>query len=217
MAGRGVAALGEGEWGVAFISFGAFLAVTFGFFAFCVWVANSLYAAGWLRMQSSGNARRSKQRNARAAARSGLLGRGPAWLAIMFKDWRIIPRDLRNFAQMLAPLAILPVVFFNLLNGGRSGRNPVESISNFGNGVDGTGVLVSAGVLTVTLFVFGRIAETAISMESKSWWLMKAAPISPGEVLWGKFLSAAVPYAVVSTLMMAIAGVWKGFSILWLL
>ena len=67
MAGRGLAALGYGNWGVAFISFGAFLGIALGFFVFCVWVANSLYAAGWLRMQSSGNARRSKQRNIRAA------------------------------------------------------------------------------------------------------------------------------------------------------
>jgi ABC-2 type transport system permease protein len=215
MAGRGLAALGYGDWGVAFLSFGAFLGVVFLVFAFCVWVANSLYAAGWLRMQSSGNARRSKQRNVRAAARSGLLGRGPAWLAIMFKDWRTIPRDLRNFAQMLAPLVLLPVIFFNLLNGGRGGRNPLQEISRFGGGVDGTGVLVAGGVLMATLFVFGRISETAISMESKSWWLLKAAPISAGEVLWGKFMSAAVPYVVVSSLLMLIAEVWKGFNLVW--
>lgn len=219
MAGKGLAALGSGDWGAALASFGVYVLIMFGFFVFCVWVANSLYAAGWLRMQSSGNARRSKQRNARAASRSGLLGRGPAWLAIMFKDWRVLPRDLRNFAQMLAPLAILPVIFFNLLSGGRgrSGRNPFEAISQFGNGVDGTGVLVAGGVLMATLFVFGRVAETAISMEAKSWWLLKAAPISPGELLWGKFLSAAVPFVLVSTLFMVIATVWKGFHLFWAL
>ena len=32
----------------------------------------------------------------------------------------MIPRDLRNFAQILAPLVMLPVVYFNLLGG--SGR-----------------------------------------------------------------------------------------------
>jgi ABC-2 type transport system permease protein len=217
MAGRGLAALGYGDWGVAFISFGAFLGLAVGFFVFCVWVANSLYAAGWLRMQSSGNARRSRQRNIRAAERSGLLGHGPAWLAITFKDWRVIPRDLRNFAQMLAPLAILPVIFFNILNGGRRGRNPFQEITSFGHGVDGTGVLIAVGVLMATLFVFGRLSETAISMESKSWWLLKAAPISPGDVLLGKFLAAAVPYVVVSTVLMGIAGVWKGFNPFWLL
>ena len=148
MAGRGLGALGSGDWGVAIVSFGAFLGISFGFFALCVWLANSLYMAGWLRMQSSGNARRSRMRNERAAAHSGLLGRGPAWLAVVFKDWRVIPRDLRNFAQMLAPLVFLPVIFFNLLNNtGRRGENPLQGINRAAGGIDTTGVLICAGTL----------------------------------------------------------------------
>jgi ABC-2 type transport system permease protein len=218
IAGRALGALGTGNWGGAIVPFGAYLVLTVGIFALSVWVANSLYAAGWLRMQSSGSAHRSRQRNERAASRSGLLGRGPAWLAITFKDWRVIPRDLRNFAQMLAPLVILPIVFFNMLNsGGRRGENPFRDVTNFGHGVDGTGVLASIVILTATLLVFGRIAETAVSMEAKSWWLMKAAPISPGEVLWGKFVSAAVPFVLVSTVLLAIATWWKQFNLGWVL
>jgi ABC-2 type transport system permease protein len=218
LAGRALGALGTGDWGGAILPFGTFLAFTLGFFVLCVWAANSLYATGWLRMQSSGSAHRSKQRNARAAARSGLLGRGPASLAITFKDWRVIPRDLRNFAQMLAPLVILPIVFFNMLNAEtRRGESPFRDAANFGHGVDGTGVLASAVILIATLLVFGRIAETAVSMEAKSWWLIKAAPISARDVLWGKFLSAAVPYVLVSTVLMVIATVWKHFSLGWAL
>jgi len=93
----------------------------------------------------------------------------------------------------------------------------LQEVTNFGHGVDGTGVLASVVILTATLLVFGRIAETAVSMEAKSWWLMKAAPISAGEVLLGKFVSAAVPFALVSTLLMAIATWWKHFNLGWVL
>ena len=217
MAGRGLASAGMGDLGMLFVSFGGFLLLTVGTFVVCVWLADSLYAAGWVRMHGSGSAKRGKERSAKAAARSGWLGRAPAWLAIALKDWRVIPRDLRNFAQILAPLALLPFVFFSIVAGdggrrGRPGRNPFE---NFDFSQGAIGVFVAAGVLVAVLFVFGRIAETSISMEGKSWWLTKAAPITPWEVLFGKFMAAAVPYAVVSLLFMAVAAIWRGFDPVW--
>ena len=55
------------------------------------------------------------------------------------------------------------------------------------------GVFVAAGVLVALLFVFARLAETGISMEGKSWWLTKAAPLSPAELLFGKFMACGDP------------------------
>jgi ABC-2 type transport system permease protein len=219
MAGRGLASAGLGDLGMTVVSFGGFFVVTVGFFVGCVWVADRLYASGWVRMQSSGSAKRGKERSARAAARAGWLGRAPAWLAIALKDWRVIPRDLRNFAQILAPLALLPFVFFSIVageDGGRRrpGRNPFDS---FDVSQGAVGVFVAAGILVAVLFVFGRIAETSISMEGKSWWLTKAAPLSPWEVLVGKLMAAAIPYAMVSLVFMVAAGVWRGFDLVWFL
>lgn len=217
MAGRGLASAGYGDWPMLAVSFGGFLFITVGIFVGCVWVADRLYASGWVRMQSSGSAKRGKERSARAAARSGWLGSAPAWFAIALKDWRVIPRDLRNFAQMLAPLALLPFVFLSIVTGGggrpgRPGRNP------FGDVTEGTlGVFVAAGVLVAVLFVFGRMAETSISMEGKSWWLTKAAPMSPWEVLFGKLVAAAVPYVIVSVLFMIAADIWRHFDFVWFL
>ena len=127
MAGRGLASAGLGDLGMAAVAFGGFLFITVGFFAFCVWVADNLYASGWVRMQSSGSAKRGKERSARAAANAGWLGRAPSWFAIALKDWRVIPRDLRNFAQMLAPLALLPFVFFSIVTGGGRSRRGIEA------------------------------------------------------------------------------------------
>ncbi|HST06088.1 MAG TPA: hypothetical protein VLQ48_15330 [Chloroflexia bacterium] len=225
MAGRGLASAAYGDWPLLLVSYGGYLVFTLGFFVFSVWLADRLYAAGWVRMQSSGSSKRGRARSAKAAARSGWLGRAPAWFAIVLKDWRVLPRDLRNFAQMLAPLALLPFAFFSIVagfndtrdsGGGRGGKgNPFDSFGDASHGA--LGVFVAAGVLVALLFVFGRLAETGISMEGKSWWLTKAAPLSPAELLFGKFMAAAIPFTIVGVIFMVAALVWRGFTFVWFL
>jgi ABC-2 type transport system permease protein len=211
LAARSTVDAGRGDFAGALPVFGGFVLMTAGLFAVSVWLAEALYASGWVRMQSSGSAKKSMARSARAASRSGWLGRAPAWFAIVLKDWRVLPRDLRNFAQMLAPLALVPFILWNLLSvGGR--RNPY--IETFG-AAGGSSILIAGGVLMTVMFVVGRVAETSISMESKSWWLIKAAPVSPGEVLFGKFMTAAIPYVALGTIFMAALTYWRGFDLVW--
>jgi ABC-2 type transport system permease protein len=110
------------------------------------------------------------------------------------------------------------VVYLNIVGDGRRrGPGPSEGIGGLMGGVDLTGLWVCMGVLAATAMVFGRIAETSISMEGKSWWLLKAAPISGSELLRGKLLSAMIPFAVLSTLLFAAAATWKAFSPAWAL
>lgn len=212
IAGRGLAAAGIGRWGLAAADLALYTLVTLGFFAVCVVAADRLYATGWVRMQGSGGASRSRARSAREGARAGWLGRAPAWAAIALKDWRVLPRDLRNFAQLLSPLLFLPVVYVNLLAGGR-GRDLDGALDALGPGApDPANVAIAAGVLTATVLVFRRIAAISISMEGKAWWLLKAAPVAPGEVLRGKLAAALLPFAATSTLLLAGAAAWRGFS-----
>ncbi len=218
LAGRGLAAAGIGAWGAAAVPTVAFLALTLGFFAGCVWLANSWYAAGWVRMQSAGSAKRSRARAERAAASSGLLGRAPATLALALKDWRVIPRDLRNFAQVLGPLVLIPVVYINLLGGRGQGFNALEAANQWAAGrVDPTSVFLAAGILLSSALVVTQISSTAISMEGASWWILKTAPVSPEELALGKFLTAEVPFVVLSSLLIVGAFLWRGFSVLGLL
>ena len=214
VAGKGLAAAGVGNIGLALIDLSGFLLLTFGLFAVCIWFADKLYSTGWMRMQSSGVANRSKERSARFAARTGLLGDATPALAIALKDWRVIPRDLRNFAQFITPLILLPILYLNFFGGRREGFNALNEANTFGQGlVDFTNAFVAAGILMSGVFVFSRIASTGISMEGKSWWLMKAAPISGRELLLGKFTAAMVPFAIVTTLMFIGVAAWRGFSL----
>ena len=126
---------------------------------------------GWVRMQSSGSAKRSQARVARDAANSGWLGRAPAALAIALKDWRVIPRDLRNFAQMLGPLIMLPVVYLEFA-GRRRARclDAYAAAPRIGAGPRGPDRASSSrrGVLMFSILIFSQIAMTGISMEGKA-------------------------------------------------
>jgi ABC-2 type transport system permease protein len=227
VAGRGLAAAGMGDLGAAVRDIAGFVLLTLGVFVGCVLLADRMYTTGWVRMQSSGSARRSRARAAREAARAGWLGRAPAVLAIALKDWRVIPRDLRNFAQLLSPLIILPAVYLNILSGSGRRASPLESVGGLagvltgeagraagqGPAVSLDGVFVAIGVLTASVLVFGRIATTSVSREGQTWWLLKAAPVTGTELLAGKLLAAAVPYVLLSSALLAGAAVWLGFGV----
>lgn len=214
VAGRGLAAAGTGHWAAAAAGLAGFLLLTFGLFAGCVLVADRLYATGWARMQGAGTASRSRARTTRDAANAGWLGRAPAWAAIALKDWRTIPRDLRNFAQILTPLVILPIVYFNIVGGGRRRSSDLtDALSRLGGGtVDPVGIVVAGGILLATVLIFRRIAATAISMEGRAWWMLKLAPISGLELLRGKLTAAVVPFTLLSTVLLLIATLWQGYS-----
>jgi ABC-2 type transport system permease protein len=211
MAGRGLDAAGRGDITAALGNLSLFLALTFGVFALCVYAADYLYAVGWVRMQSSGSSNRSKARAARAAQRGGWLSRVPADVAIALKDWRVIPRDLRNFAQMLAPLIFWPIFYINV-TAGAGGRSATANFLN-----DWSGVFAAAAILGSTVMLMGNLAFSSISREGKSWWLLKIAPISGFELMRGKFITVALPFVVVSTLGIVIAAIWRHFSLVWAL
>ncbi len=219
VAGRGLASAGEGRWLLAVSELLGFLLLTFGSFAACVAVADRLYATGWVRMQSAGGASRNRARVARDAARVGWLGRAPAWAAIALKDWRVIPRDLRNFAQLLTPLLLLPVIYFNLLGGGGGRRGRGRDLGDILGGFDAvifdpSGIAIAFGVFSATALVFRRVALNAISMEGRSWWILKLAPVTGRELLRGKFVAAMAPFVALSSLLMIGAAFWQGFSLL---
>jgi ABC-2 type transport system permease protein len=214
LAGQGLAAAGLGDWLGALLGVASFLVLSLGGFALCVWVADGLYATGWMRMQSSGVANRNKGKAAREARNSGLLGKASPPVAFLLKDWRVIPRDLRNFAQFLTPLFLLPVIYLNFFSGSRNGINAVQQVNNLTRGaVDFGNVFIAASLLFTVELVFNRIASAGLSMEGKAYWLIKTAPIEPWEFVLGKFLTAMVPFGTLSTVLFVVVAVWRRFTV----
>lgn len=215
LAGRGLAAAGAGNVGEALAGVAGLYVVTFGFFALCIWLANSMYAAGWSRMRSAGAPKGGSQRAARDAARRGLLSRAPASLAVALKDWRIIPRDLRQIVQMLSPLILLPILYFNVVaSGGGRLSNALSTVEGIvPTQLDPAGIFTAGTILLACIMLVARIAQVSIGSEGRAWWLIKSAPISRTEILFGKFLAAAIPFAVLSTAMILGASIWQEFSL----
>lgn len=214
LAGHGLVAAGTWNIGLALIDLSSFILIAVGSFALTVALADTLYAAGWLRMQSSGSANRNAQRVARDAKQTGLLGGATPPMAIALKDWRVLPRDLRNFAQFLAPLFLLPVIYLNFFSGGRDNINAVELANQASRGlVDSTNVFIAAAILATASLVLNRGAAIGISMEGKSYWLLKSAPISARELLFGKWLAAMIPFSILSTLMFIGVAIWRSFTV----
>ena len=213
VAGRGLAAAGRGNVGEGVVLLAGYLALTFGFFFLCAIGADRLYTSGWTRMQSSGTAKRAP-RDRQQAQRVGFWASAPHFLTIVLKDWRVIPRDLRNFAQILSPLLLVPIVYINIISGPSTrGRAPVsqffQQIANSSGPLTLGDVGLAGGILFVSSLVFTRIALTSISMEGRSWWLLKVAPISAWELLRGKFLSAYLPFALVDVVFLVGAAIWR--------
>jgi ABC-2 type transport system permease protein len=219
VAGYGLVAAGEGNLLAAVGLMAGFWAITFGFFAGCIWLADRMYATGWMRMQGAGEAKRKVKSNDKAAQRD-LLSRAAPYFAIALKDWRIIPRDLRNFAQFLSPLFFIPLIYVQLFvnTGGRSGKSMSQMINQWGTSVsqgstpDVNNIILAGTILMSTIFVFARIAQMGISMEGRSYWILKIAPVPGRELLLGKFVAAMVPFTILSTLLLIIAAVIRGFT-----
>lgn len=170
-------------------------------------ISDGLYYEGWVRMHSENVRRRlgggwlpwlRSDSAARLSRPSGLLRwLSPPTAAIIRKDFRLIPRDLTNLAQVLSPLAI--GVFFVL-------QQALYPIRIGGDDRPQTLVLPLLAMLSAAIssgvgaMIMSRFGLTAFSFEGRRYWVIKSAPIQRRELILGKFLVGYLPY-------LALAGV----------
>lgn len=214
-----VTAAGRGQWADAATWLGLAVVVALVAIAPLVWVSDTVYYESWLHMQST--AHRDRQRRSRLPwARvedAAALGQPSGWfrwlsppvVAVMRKDFRVIPRDLTSMAQVLSPLAI--GVFFvlqQLLYPVRIGGSDVAHAFT-----TPLLVMLSGAVATgVSAMIMSRFGLTAFSLEGKAYWLVKGAPISRRELVAAKFLVAYVPYVLLGSGLIALLEVARAFS-----
>lgn len=216
---RFLVGIGEGDAAEAL----PWLLLTLGLSLACLvplWlVADRIYDEGWLRMQAA--ARRSLlrrgflpwQRTDRAldlVRPSGLLRLLPApMVAVIRKDWRVIPRDLTNIAGVLSPLAI--GIFFIL-------QQLLYPIRFGETGMPQSFVLplltmLSTGVATgVAGMIMSRFALTAFSFEGKSYWTIKGSPIRARDLVWGKFIACWLPMTLLGGALALLLDVARAYS-----
>lgn len=202
-AGRGLVDLGEGRWLSGF----GFLALSLGsaalLFGLALTTAERLYYTGWASLQSvarkkkTGTARRLSTQPQGVSLLAMRLARyiPPAVRAVLLKDFYVLSRDLRNLSQLVTPL-ILGVVYalMFLRSGGEPdpgrGEAPIWFMQLARNAMIYGNVAIS---LFVGWMLIARLAGMGFSQEGKSYWLLKTAPLSPGQLLAAKFGVAFLP------------------------
>lgn len=182
-------------------------------------LARRLYFAGWEQMRSSDRRREMRRSrlpwnrvdNAAMLARpSGLLSRlSPGTVAIMRKDFRAIPRDLTSMAQVLSPLSI--GVFFVL----QRLLYPVQmrGIVAFPGMLQPLLIMLSAGIAAaVSAMILSRFCLTGFSIEGRTYWMLKSAPVSRHELVIAKFLVAYLPYLGLGAALLVLLELARAFA-----
>ncbi|HWQ15542.1 MAG TPA: hypothetical protein VNL77_22260, partial [Roseiflexaceae bacterium] len=211
-AGRALVAAGEGEWLTLAAYGGLFAALSLAVFAACLLLAERLYYIGWANMASQGGrARRTtndERRTHEEASRwSFVVGRwsslSPPAAAIMFKDLRVFPRDLRNLQQVIFPLALAGIWTFQLLSGGPGGED--GALARAG------GMIGPAGIsFFVCMSLSSALGGSSVSREGRGFWLLKVAPVSARQILLGKLAIAYLPYPTAGALFLALLAALQG-------
>jgi hypothetical protein len=117
----------------------------------------------------------------------------------------LLRRDLRNLSQLISPLIFGVIYSFMLLRaGGQPPAGQGEAPDWFMNSFR---LLMSYGNVGMSLFVgwwlMGRLAGMAFSSEGKNYWILKAAPLRPMQMLAAKYLVAYLPTLVLGLFFLA--------------
>jgi ABC-2 type transport system permease protein len=214
-AGSGVTNLGKGNWLVGLGQTTTTLALSGVIFAISLVAAERLYYSGWASMQNMGRKRKASRSEGAPAAMlraAGSLGRffpSPV-RAILVKDWLVLRRDLRNLSQLVTPLIIGIVYAFMILRGGeRATMEPSSAPVWVMDMLQSAQAYASVGLsLFVGWMLLGRLAGMGFSQEGRSYWILKASPVSTGHLIAAKFMVAYLPTLALS---------WVFLMVIWLL
>lgn len=153
-------------------------------------LGGALHARGWARgfsQAQEGANRRSATNGARSILDRTLLVCGTTRRELVMKELRVFARDSTQWSQLIM-LAVLMVVYvanvrYLPLNG--SGMTTLlRNVIPFLN-------LALAGFVLSS--VAARFVFPTVSLEGRTWWLLRSSPLSMRDVLWAKYWVGALP------------------------
>jgi ABC-2 type transport system permease protein len=209
-AGQGLVALGQGHWGTGLLLVTLTLGLCAGAFLFALATAERWYYSGWAGMQVV--ARKKKPLRASqptSAARTAAVSRAvrlvPAPIrAILWKDYLVYRRDLRQLSQLISPLILGFIYTLMIL---RTGVNmPVGKGEAPAWFMESMNFLLAYSSVGMSLFVgwvsLSRLAGMAFSSEGKNYWILKSSPLRTVHLLVAKFLVAYLPAFVLGSIFL---------------
>jgi ABC-2 type transport system permease protein len=126
---------------------------------------------------------------------------------LLSKDLKVFLRDVTQWSQLLLLCALVLVYLYNfrVLDLGRipymSGA--IKNVYAFVN-------MGMAGLVMATVAV--RFVFPAVSAEGGAFWIIRTAPIAPGDFLWSKFWTGFVPILVLTGLLTIVANELMGID-----
>ncbi len=186
-AGTGLRAFQQGGW--AWLALLAFVGISLAAFGGGTLLFERVYFERWQAWQSSANTRRRKQRTAGSSTKNWHQW-GSQTQALLRKDARLLRRDVRQFVQMLWPLAFLGIYVWRMLT-----DNDMRVAS---------GPLLIGVILLVCVSFSSRLSLNSISREGQTFWILRTAPISTTRLVLSKFLLAWLVYPLLGGIMIAL-------------
>lgn len=205
--GLGLVALVRGEWllAMAYLVLSAGLAA--GVFLLSLSIAERLYYAGWFKVRYAPGrkARRAAARPAEKERVERLPLLSPPVGSIVLKDFRVLRRDLRNLSQLLSPIIFALIYAFMVLRGGRGSTDEraMAVIQQYSFYFAVFVALFACWGLTM------RLAMMSFSQEGQSYWILKSAPLRPGQLALAKWLVAFLPGVVIGAVLVVVLAVMQ--------
>ena len=164
----------------------------------CAMLAERVYATGWSRAQEGRRARLTRL-PFWDRLMFALPGLSPGARALILKDLKAFFRDTTQWSQLILLLALIVVYVYNFQViprvGGERAQQFLTQALAFLN-------LSLAGFVVASIAV--RFLFPSISLEGKSFWLLRSAPISLRLVWWSKFWSHVLPLLVLGVLLVVL-------------
>ena len=173
------------------------LSTTLFLFVAGSFVATRLYPLGWSKAQEGQRRRNLRQWWDVLVAKMALAF--PAHLrTIVIKDLKTFFRDTGQWSQLFMLMALVIVYVYNfsvLPIGGVGGSFYLQNIIAFFN-------LALAGFVIASIAV--RFIFPALSLEGKTFWLLKSAPVPLRRWWWSKFWVGTVPLLFFGELLVTV-------------
>ncbi|MBI5622714.1 MAG: hypothetical protein HY924_02935 [Elusimicrobia bacterium] len=116
------------------------------------------------------------------------LGGGPGPAVLFWRERKCFFRDVKHWSQILLILGLIFVYLYSVkrlpLDNG-----DIRSILSF----------LNVGVAGFVIAALGlRFTFPGISLEGRSWWVVRSAPVAVGDLMRQKFLFSAIPMTLVA-------------------
>jgi len=156
-----------------------------------------LYPVGFTKAQESG----------KQFAKSGVLSRvmrtmlapfGVRRRELVLKELRIFFRDSTQWSQLILLAVLIVVYVFNV----KFLPLKADGVGHFLRNVIPFCNLLVAGFVIAS--VAGRFIFPGVSLEGRTWWLLRASPLDIADLLWAKFWVGTTPLLILALLIVVV-------------